>query len=255
MPSAICALDAFKGAAGAFIVTDFFAAGLSAETETQQGVNAVDAAKEAGVGHVVFSTLEDVRKYVPKGAIPELSHAPGRVVAHFESKDAVMEHMKALGVPWTALLTCVYMDNFATRWQYQRQPDGTRTWSDNIGSKPMATHAVADIGGSAAVVFADPGKYAGNVIPVVREHLSWPHAAEVITEVTGISVKYVQMSDEQFKTLPFQFAEDCGNMFRYYRDFDTYDKLRPVEETIFRGPSFREWAVDNREALLAALNE
>ena len=38
----------------------------------------------------MFSTLEDVREHTPKGALPELSKEPGRVVAHFESKAAVM---------------------------------------------------------------------------------------------------------------------------------------------------------------------
>ncbi len=39
------------------------------------------------------------------------------------------------------------------------------------------------------VVFADPGKYAGKVIPVVRESISWPDVAEVLTEVTGVQVR------------------------------------------------------------------
>ena len=60
------------------------------------------------------------------------------------------EHLKASGVPWTALLTSCFMENFVTRRMYQRQPDGARTWSDNLGSKPILVHAVADIGGSAA---------------------------------------------------------------------------------------------------------
>ncbi len=33
---------------------------------------------------------------------------------------------------------------------YQRQPDGSRTWSDNLGTAPLQMHAVADIGESAA---------------------------------------------------------------------------------------------------------
>lgn len=45
---------------------------------------------QAGVAHVVFSTLEDVPKLLPKGAMPELTKEPGRVVAHFESKAAVL---------------------------------------------------------------------------------------------------------------------------------------------------------------------
>ena len=53
-------------------------------------------------------------------------------------------------MPWTALLTSCFMENFVTRRMYQRQADGARTWSDNLGSKPILAHAVADIGGSAA---------------------------------------------------------------------------------------------------------
>ena len=41
----------------------------------------------------------------------------------------------------------------------------------------------------AAVVFADPEKYAGRVIPVAREAISWPQVADVLTEVTGTKVR------------------------------------------------------------------
>ena len=40
-----------------------------------------------------------------------------------------------------------------------------------------------------AVVFADPAKYAGKVVPVARERLSWPEAAQMLSEVTGIPVR------------------------------------------------------------------
>ena len=42
--------------------------------------------RQAGVGHVVFSSLEDPRQHVPKGALPELASEPGRLVSHFETK-------------------------------------------------------------------------------------------------------------------------------------------------------------------------
>ena len=44
-------------------------------------------------------------------------------------------------------------------------------------------------------------------------------------------------------------------MFRYYRDFSAYDDLRPLSGTVYQGPTFREWAADNKEALVAALNK
>lgn len=39
------------------------------------------------------------------------------------------------------------------------------------------------------MVFANPGDYAGRILPVVRECLSWPQAAQILTEVTGVQVR------------------------------------------------------------------
>ena len=39
------------------------------------------------------------------------------------------------------------------------------------------------------VIFVDPAKYAGKVVPVVRERISWPEAAQILSEVTGIPVR------------------------------------------------------------------
>ncbi|KAK9826155.1 hypothetical protein WJX81_002045 [Elliptochloris bilobata] len=249
-------VKAFESAEGAFIVTDFWGgAGLNAETEIQQGKNAVDAAKEAKVGHVVLSALEDPRKLVPKGALPELSNEPGHLVSHFETKAEVEAYLEDSGVPFTALHTSIFYDNFIKFFQYQRNDtDGSRMWCDNLGTAPLAAHAASDIGGTAAVVFADPTKYAGKVVPVVaEEYLSWPQAAEILTEVTGFPVKYVQVSDEEMAKFPFPGAEDLMAMFRYYRMQPFYNNLRNPKYAIFHGPSFRDWATENRDELIAAI--
>ena len=48
----------------------------------------------------------------------------------------------------------------------------------------------------AAVVFADPEKYAGKVIPVAREAISWPQVADILTEVTGTKVRRALLAAE-----------------------------------------------------------
>jgi len=55
-------------------------------------------------------------------------------------------------VPWTALITCCFYDNFLGMFPFQRQPDGSRSWSDNLGTKPLPVHSSADIGETAAGV-------------------------------------------------------------------------------------------------------
>src|SRR6204780_5635076 len=53
---------AFAGAYGAFCVT-FFWAHFSPEQELKEAANMAAAAKAAGVEHVIWSTLEDTRRF------------------------------------------------------------------------------------------------------------------------------------------------------------------------------------------------
>lgn len=56
--------SAFAGAHGAYCVT-FFGEHYAPEKETAQGRAMAEAAKEAGLQHVIWSTLEDSRQLVP----------------------------------------------------------------------------------------------------------------------------------------------------------------------------------------------
>ncbi len=54
---------AFAGAHGVYAVTNFWEH-FSAEKEKAQAKNVAEAAKAAGVKHVIWSTLEDIRKFM-----------------------------------------------------------------------------------------------------------------------------------------------------------------------------------------------
>ena len=102
---------AFAGAHGAFCVT-FFWAHLSPEKEYAEAKGMAEAAKHAGVQHVIWSTLEDTRKWVPldDDRMPTLM---GKYkVPHFDAKGEADAAFTALGVPTTFLLTSFYWDNF-----------------------------------------------------------------------------------------------------------------------------------------------
>lgn len=103
--------EAFEGAHGAFCVT-FFWHHLSAEREFTEAGYMAEAAKQAGVRHVVWSTFEDTRKFVPleDERMPTLQ---GKYkVPHFDGKAEGDARFAAAGVPTTNLLTSFYWDNF-----------------------------------------------------------------------------------------------------------------------------------------------
>jgi hypothetical protein len=100
-----------RGCTGVFGVTDFWEAFLR---EYDQGVNLIDAASEAGVGHLVLSTLPSAAK-VSNGAI---------AVPHFETKARMEEHVRLRGVPFTFVHVAFYFENFINYFPPQRQADG-----------------------------------------------------------------------------------------------------------------------------------
>ena len=90
--------NAFWGAYGVYAVT-FFWEHFSPEKETAQVASIAKAAKEANVQHVVWSTLEDTRKWVPldDNRMPTLM---GKYkVPHLDSKGEADKFFTEQGVP------------------------------------------------------------------------------------------------------------------------------------------------------------
>src|ERR671914_468939 len=101
---------AFEGAYGAFCVTNFWEH-FSPERELAQARNMAQAAKNAGIQHAIWSTLEDTRKWVPleSDQLPTL-HGKYKV-PHFDAKGEADQFFRDLGVPTTFLLTAFYWEN------------------------------------------------------------------------------------------------------------------------------------------------
>ncbi|NNF59586.1 MAG: NmrA family NAD(P)-binding protein, partial [Rhodothermaceae bacterium] len=102
---------AFREAYGAFCVTNFWEH-FSPEKEQAQAANMAEAAKAEGLRHVVWSTLEDTRRWVPldDDRMPTLMEH--YKVPHFDAKGASDRAFTERGVPTTFLLTSFYWDNF-----------------------------------------------------------------------------------------------------------------------------------------------
>ena len=102
---------AFEGAHGAYCVT-FYWAHFSPDKEFAEAGNMAKAAKQAGVQHAIWSTLEDTRQWVPltDDRMPTLMEK--YKVPHFDSKGQANHLFADAGVPMTYLLTSFYWDNF-----------------------------------------------------------------------------------------------------------------------------------------------
>jgi uncharacterized protein YbjT (DUF2867 family) len=210
---------AFAGAYGAFCVT-FFWDHLSPEKEIAEAGAMAQAARAAGLSHVIWSTLEDTRKWVPlsDNRMPTLM---GKYkVPHFDGKGEADAEFTKAGVPTTFLLTSFYWENLIYFGSGPKKgPDGTLAITYPMGDKKLAGIAAEDIGKCAYGIFKKGRDLIGKRIGIAGEHLTGAQMAAALTRALGREVRYNDVPPEVFRGFGFPGADDVGNMFQFYRDF------------------------------------
>ncbi|MGD8281929.1 MAG: NmrA/HSCARG family protein [Gemmatimonadota bacterium] len=244
---------AFAGAYGAFCVTNFWEH-FSPEKETAQGRNLANAAGATGVEHVVWSTFEDVRDFVPldDDRMPTLM---GRYkVPHFDAKAEANAFFEEAGAPTTFLYTSFYWDNFIHfGMEPQRGEDGALALVVPIGEKRLPGIASEDIGVCAYGIFREGTTHVGKKIGVAGEHLTGAEMAAELSRALGEDVTYVAIPWDQYRALGFPGAEDLGNMMQFKHDFqDEYLAARDLEVARRLNPdlqTFSRWLEKHGSAI------
>ena len=218
---------AFAGAHGAYAVT-FYWAHMSPERELAQARNLAQAAARARVPHVIWSTLEDTRRWIPLDD-PRMPTLMGTYkVPHFDAKGEADRFFTELGVPTTFLLASFYWDNLLSSGP-KPGPDGTPTLVLPIGNAKMAGVAASDIGRVAYALFAGGAKHIGQRVGAAGELLTGAEMAAKMTRALGTTVRFQDVPPEVFRGFGFPGADDLGNMFQFYRDFaDVCNATRDV---------------------------
>jgi len=182
-------LSAFHGAHCAYCVT-FFWEHMKPEKELAQARNLAQAAKEAKVAHVIWSTLEDTRKLVPlsDNRMPTLG---GRYkVPHFDAKGEADRIFTELGVPTTFLLTSFYWDNLIHFGMGPKKgADGKLAITFPMGSARLAGIASEDIGRCAYGIFKRGRDLIGKTVGIAGEHLTCAQMAGALAKALGQPVR------------------------------------------------------------------
>src|SRR5437867_3583073 len=171
---------AFAGAYGVYGVTNFWEH-FSAEKEKTQAKNIAEAAKAAGVKHVIWSTLEDTRKLMSSDdkRMPILQEKYR--VPHFDAKaeaDAFFQ-----GLPVTFLVTTFYWDNL---YMFGLAPkpgdDGVYSWTFPMGNSKLGGIAAEDIGKVAYGIFKAGQQYIGKTVGITGENLTLEQMSEKLAK-------------------------------------------------------------------------
>ena len=247
---------AFDGAYGAYCVTSFWDH-MSPDREREQARTQAEAARDARLQHVIWSTLEDTRQWVPLSD-PRMPTLQGRYkVPHFDVKGEADDFFRAAGVPTTYLLTSFYWDNYIKFGMAPKPgPDGNLVLSLPLGDRPFPSIAAEDIGRCAHAIFRRGVEFTNRRVGIAGAHMTGDQMAAGLARALGRDVSYQAVPFDVFRGLGFPGADDLGNMFQFNYEFaDEFCGARNVAFTRSLHPQLQthdQWlAAHARELPLA----
>jgi len=244
---------ALEGAYGAFFVTFYWAHMVPGQEKVEAALFA-KAAKEAGLKHAIWSTLEDTRELFPidDNRMPTLMEHYN--VPHFDAKGESNKQFIDAGVPTTFFHASFYWDNFIFFGAGpKRGEDGKLALTLPIGDAKMAGIGAEDIGKCAYGVFKAGPQYINKKVGVAGEHLSGEQMAAALSKALGEPVVYNKIPAAVYRSFGFPGADDLGNMFQVYDEFEEQmNDLRDVKISKQLNPelqNFEQWLAENAKQI------
>ena len=227
-------VQAFKGAERLFLMTPLL------ERMAEYAANAVEAAKETGIAHIVRSSV--------LGASEAAEYKLGAVHGGIDAA------VRASGIPWTLLLPNCFMQNF--RDSYGRMIVNSDAIFLPQGSGKTSFIDVRDAAACAAAALLAPERHAGRTYELTGpEALSGGEAAAIIGEARGAPVTYIDIpaliarGAVLRKGMPAWNVEMLLSFFAYIKAGKAAGVTNAVEELTGRkARTLREYARENARA-------
>jgi uncharacterized protein YbjT (DUF2867 family) len=206
---------AMAGAYGVYCVTNYWEY-FSAEREGAQATAMARATRKAGVEHVIWSTLEDTRRWVPLSDTRLPTIHDNYKVPHFDSKGSVDHVFAEEAAPTTYLLPSFYWENFINFGMGPRNgPNDELVLALPLGGVKLPGMAAGDIGRCAYGLFRRGTDTVGQRFGIAGEIVSGAEMAEKMTRALGRKVHFQDVPFDVYRGLGFPGAEDLGNMFQF----------------------------------------
>ena len=232
--------DAFAGAHGVFLVTNFWEAFAD---EPKQAVAAVNAAKAAGVQHFIWSTLPNVET-ISGGKFN---------VPHFTLKAKIDSVVREAGFAHhTFVIAPFFYQNLVGPMAPQKQADGKLGWALPLDPNKRVIHMgdITELGRIVAGAFAQPNAAGrGEHLPLAGDLLSFNEIIATLNR-QGSNLSFNQVSRDIFAGW-FPHAEEAAEMFAYFEAYmylgpDSADAIALANKIAGRQPTkFAAWAKAN----------
>ncbi|MFP5320138.1 MAG: NmrA/HSCARG family protein [Acidimicrobiia bacterium] len=213
---------AFAGAYGVYNVQNHHVSGY--DGEVTQGRNVADAAAHCGVSHFVYGSAGVGREDTGVGS--------------WDTKVAVTEHVRSLGLPLTVLRPMAFME-LMTEKRFYPAASVWHVMPKLMGeTRPVGWLSVDDLAVIAGKAFADTDAYVGRDLPLTSDVQSIADCRAVWQEVTGRPPRRFPMPVRLFERFS---GTDETTMWRWLRQNDVDLDTGAARAVLPDALTVREW--------------
>ena len=214
---------AMSGVDAVFAMTTPYA---GVDVEVRHGKNLADAARAAGVAHLVYSSVGDADRNT---GIP-----------HFDSKFEIEQYLRSLGVPWTITAPAFFYDNALFPWNVADLKEGRFRQALHPARK-LQQISLRDIGRFNALVIERKEPFLGKRINIAGDELTGVDMAAALSRAVGRPIAYQEQPLDEVRT---QFA-DMATMYEWFASDGFTAKIKSLREDYpeIGWFSFAQWAV------------
>lgn len=188
-------VEAATGVDAIYAMTTPFEQGM--EAETAQGLAMIKAAKEAGVGHLVYSSVASADRNT---GIP-----------HFDSKYEVEKVLVDSGIPYSISAPVYFMDNLLAPWTLPSLKEGALS-APMPGDRLLQQIAVDDIGQFAVALIERRERVFGERFDIAGDDLTNNDLTEILSRILDREIKYQGFPAQVMK----EQNEDMGIMYEWF---------------------------------------
>jgi uncharacterized protein YbjT (DUF2867 family) len=249
---------AFTNITHAYINLNSFALGI--KNETYWGIQIFQIARQSGVKHFIWSSLDNI--------LADSGYDESFRVVHYEGKTRVTEWLKAQPqspMKWSVVTTGPYIESLGGVMRPVQDSEGVYIFRAPLSNGTIPFIYLGDLAKYVDWIFSNPAESAGRDLAVATEDVSFYTVAETFTAVTGMPARYEPISiEEWWKTGPMApnaevklgpqkewstdetlmtFRESFTGWWKAYqrpgliqRDFQSLDRILPA-----RVRSLKDW--------------
>ncbi|XP_052695523.1 nmrA-like family domain-containing protein 1 isoform X6 [Crassostrea angulata] len=241
---------ALEGADIMFLTTHYWEE-KNKEKEVIKGLNAIDAAIQCGVKHIIFNGSENVKKII------------GKECSHLDSKSAIEEYIREveittndIGINFTILRLPFWLENFYSVFKPHKLKHAVYAVALPLEGSELDVMSVEDVGEIVASILRRPRQYYGKTLNLSVESLSMENIVDTFNrhfdnrKFTDPKIRIKDMEKFQFPG-----SKDLAAMFEFYQSGQAVRDIKLTRKLNPHALTFDRWLSENRDKVEEALRE